>query len=263
MLNAPTRLSHPVLGIRPEAARTAPRLALHELFIGTRQQIAIIAIATVAAFVLGLLYLSMVSPSYTAVAQLLMDTQRSRSPPDAPNTSVDSSVIASQIETLKSETIARTVISRLGLDSDPEFTEPNLISRIAAWIEVGSTPAANTQRGRQRRAIDHFERALDVFQAGRSYAAVVRFTSADPEKAARITNAICDAYIDDQLEAQTLNSSKANLWFERRLNELRTLADRADQAVAEFRKENPGQLDSLRQRQLQSLVAAAQIQNRA
>src|SRR5258706_13253860 len=107
MLNAPKRLLHPALGIRPEAARSAPQVALHELFIGTRRQIAIIVTATIAAFGLGLLYLSTVSPRYTAVAELLIDTQRSRSPLDAPNSSVDSSVIRSQMETLKSETIAR------------------------------------------------------------------------------------------------------------------------------------------------------------
>jgi capsular exopolysaccharide synthesis family protein len=92
---------------------------------------------------------------------------------------------------------------------------------------------------------------------------VVRFTSADPEKAARITNAICDAYIDDQLEAITLNSTRANLWFERRLNELESQVNRADQALGAFRKENPGELDSLRQGQFQSLVVAAQAQKRA
>jgi capsular exopolysaccharide synthesis family protein len=263
MLDAPTRLSHPALGIRPETARSASQLALHELFVGTRRQIATILIATVAASVLGLFYLSIVSPRYTAVALLLIDTQRSRSPLDAPSSSVDTSVIASQIETLKSETIARTVISRLGLDSDPELTEPNLISRIAAWIEVGTTPAANPQGVRQRRAIDRFGRASDVFQAGRSYAAVVRFTSVDPEKAARITNAICDAYIDDQMEAKTLNSTRANRWFERRLDELQRYVDRANQALGAFRRENPGQLDSFRQGQFQSLVAAAQAQKQA
>ena len=259
MLNAPTRLSHPEFGIRPEGARRAPQLALHELFFGTRRQIAIIVTATIAAFCFGLLYLSIVSPRYTAVAELLTDTQRFRSPLDAPNSSVDLSVIASQIETLKSETIARTVISRLGLDSDPEFVEPNLISR---WIEAG-TPAATSERSRRRRAIDRFERALDVFLAGRSYAAVVRFTSVDPDKAARITNAICDAYIDDQFDAKTFNSTKANIWFERRLNELKTQSDLADRAMEDFRRENPRQLDSLRQGQFQSIVAAAEAQKRA
>jgi Mrp family chromosome partitioning ATPase/capsular polysaccharide biosynthesis protein len=266
MLNAPTRLSHTALGIRPEVtrispARSASQLPLHELFIGTRRQIAIVLTATIAAFSLGLIYLLAVSPHYTAVAELLIDTQRSRSPLDAPNSSVDLSIIASQVETLKSETIARTVISKLGLDNDPEFVEPNLFSRMAAWI--GDSARTNSLPGRQRTAIDRFGRALDVFLAGRSYAAVVRFTSVDPEKAARVTNAVCDAYIDDQLEAQTLNSTKANLWFERRLAELRGQADRANQALADFRKENPGQLDSLRQEQFQSLLAAVQVQNRA
>lgn len=268
MLNAPTRLSHTAPGIRPEASRVAfasstSQLALHELFFGTRRQIAIVATATIAAFALGLLYLLVITPRYTAVAELLIDTQRSRSPLDAPNSAVDLSIIASQVETLKSETIARTVISKLGLDNDPEFIEPSLTSRMAAWIGQDTTRATNTLRDRQRRAIDHFGRALDVFLAGRSYAAVVRFTSIDPEKAARITNAVCDAYIDDQLEAQTLHSSKANLWFERRLNELSAQADRASQAAADFRKENPGQLDSLRQQQYQNLLAVAQAQNRA
>jgi len=240
-----------------------PQLALHELFIGTRRQIAVIVTAIIAAFGIGLLYLSVVSPRYTAVAELLIDTQRSRAPLDAPNSAVDLSVIASQIETLKSETIARTVISKLGLDSDPEFIEPDLTSRMAAWTEAGTTAAANSQHRRQRRAIDRFRRALNVFLAGRSYVAVIRFTSIDPDKAARITNAVCDAYIDDQLDAKILNSTKAGLWFARRLNELKAQVDRANQAMGDFRRENPGELDSVRQGQFQSLLAAAQAQGQA
>jgi capsular exopolysaccharide synthesis family protein len=261
MLNPPTRLSHPALHIRPAAARGEPQWALHELFIGTRRQIAIILAATIVATSLGLIYLSMASPRYAAVAQLLIDTRRSRSPLDAPNSSVDASVIASQIETLKSETIARIVIGKLGLDKDPEFIEPTLISRIVAWLEVGNI--SDPQEEWQRRAIDRFARALDVVQAGRSYVAVVRFTSLNPEKAARITNAVCDAYIDDQLEAKSVNSARANLWFERRLNELGTRVDRANQALESFRSGNPGQLDSVRQGQSEGLVAAAQAQKQA
>jgi Mrp family chromosome partitioning ATPase len=241
--------------------RSASPLALHELFIGTRRQITIIVAVTVAALCLGLLYLVTIPPRYSATAELLIDTQRTRSPLDAPNSAIDLSVVASQIETLKSETIARAVISKLELDSDPEFIKPSLMSRIAAWIEPGTT--ANSKQRRQRTVIERFEAALDVFLAGRSYAAVVRFTSVDPEKAARITNAVCDAYIEDQLEARTLNAAKASLWFQRRLDELKAQVDRANQALGDFKVDNPGQLDSARQVQLQGLAATAQAQMRA
>jgi polysaccharide biosynthesis transport protein len=263
VINAPTGAPRPVSGIRSRPVRNTSPPALNELFFGTRLQIATIAATTAVALLLGLLFLAAASPRYRASALLLIDTQRSRSPLDAPNSVIDSSAVASQIETLKSETLARAVIGKLGLDTDPEFTRRGLISSLVAWIETGATGAPDSQQRRQRTLIERFESALDVFLAGRSYAAVIRFSSADPEKAARIANAICDAYIDDQLEARTAGSTRANQWFQSRLDELKSQADQAERALEEFSKEHPGQSDAARQVRLHDLMTAAQARKLA
>src|SRR6185437_13167046 len=113
------------------------------------------------------------------------------------------------IETIKSEKIALAVITRLALDKDPEFIEPDLVSRLIGLVGFFSTPHTNIRDLRQRQAVDYFGRALSVVQVGHSYAAIIRFTSLDPEKAARIANAVCEAYIEDQLEARTSNATRA------------------------------------------------------
>lgn len=263
VINAPTRVSRPASGIRSRPVRKTAPPALYALFVGTRRQIVTIVATAALALLLGLAYLAITPPRYGATAVLLIDPQRSRSSLDAPSSAIDSSAVASQVETLKSETLARAVIEKLGLETDPEFAKPGLISTLSARIDPAATGAADSGERRQRTVIEHFQSALDVYLAGRSYAAVVRFSSADPKKAARIANAICDAYIDDQLEARTTGSTRANVWFQRRLDELKSQADQADRALEAFQKNEPGQPDAARQGRLRDLMATAQARKRA
>ena len=162
------------LGIRPEPARDVTPLSLRALLAVLRRQLAIIGAVMLAAVTIAALYLLIAPARYTAVAQLLTDTKRSHSVPDLSGASVNSAVIESQIETIKSEKIALAVISRLKLDQDPEFIEPDLLSRLLVFVGLSSAPTGNILDLRQRKAVDYFGRGLSVVQVGHSYAAVIR-----------------------------------------------------------------------------------------
>jgi polysaccharide biosynthesis transport protein len=56
------------------------------------------------------------------------------------------------------------------------------------------------------------------------------FSSVDPDKAARIANEIADAYIEGQLSARALSAERANSWIQKRIADLRQLADSTMQA---------------------------------
>ena len=62
--------------------------------------------------------------------------------------------------------------------------------------------------------------------------------SINPAKAAKIANAIANAYIHDQLEARKETNKIGNLWLQERLTELRDEALRTDHAVQLFKREN-------------------------
>jgi succinoglycan biosynthesis transport protein ExoP len=81
-------------------------------------------------------------------------------------------------------------------------------------------------------------RDLSVQRVGRTYVLEISYTSLDRHKAARIANAIADAYILDQLDAKFKATRRASTWLQERINELRDEATNSDRAVQDFRVQN-------------------------
>jgi len=202
----------------------------------------------------GSLYLVVAKPSYSATAQVLIDTKRSDSP-GAQFAVVDTAVVESQIETIKTDKIAVAVIKKLALDEDPEFIVPGRIMRLLSMVGLVQLERPTTEQARLRAAMEKFKRALNVTRIGPSFLANILFSSVDAEKAARIGNEIADAYIEDQLSARALSAERANSWMQKRIADLRQQVDSAMQAADNSSAEQP--------EQKQRLEAAAQTAKRA
>jgi polysaccharide biosynthesis transport protein len=83
-----------------------------------------------------------------------------------------------------------------------------------------------------------FLEQLAVDPSGRSYAVLVRFTSVDPETAARVTNAIAELYVKHQLGSKRTAASGALDWLAGRLNELRAQLVKSEKAAGAYREKN-------------------------
>ena len=90
----------------------------------------------------------------------------------------------------------------------------------------------------QRRALAGFGRREAGSRVGLTYVMNIGFQSQDPDKAARIANAIADAYITDQLEAKYQATRRASVWLQDRLGELGSQASAADRAAVDFKQKN-------------------------
>ena len=66
----------------------------------------------------------------------------------------------------------------------------------------------------------------------------VSFRSPDREKAARIANAVADAYINDQLNVKYEAARRASVWLQGRIAELRNQSNTAARAVEEYKEKN-------------------------
>lgn len=188
-------------------------------------------------------YLAVAKRSYSATAQVMIDTKRS-DPSGAQFMVVDTSVVESQIETIKTDKIVVAVIKRLGLDQDPEFVAPGRLARLLSKLHLVRLEQASNPQARLRLAIAKFKRELNVTRIGPSYLANISFSSADPEKAARIANEVADAYIEDQLSARALSAERANSWMQKRATALRRQADSALQAAGNSSGEQKQQLEA-------------------
>jgi polysaccharide biosynthesis transport protein len=93
--------------------------------------------------------------------------------------------------------------------------------------------------------------------AGQGYTLAVSITSMDPARAARLANAVAEAYLVDKLDTRFEAARRASSWLSDRLAELRGQLRASEEAVAQFRAEHglysSGGAVSLNQQQLSEL----------
>ncbi|MCA1495224.1 MULTISPECIES: polysaccharide biosynthesis tyrosine autokinase [unclassified Bradyrhizobium] len=209
-----------------------------------RQLPAIVAIVS-ACVILALLYLFTAAPQFTSTASMVIDTRKVQlfqQQSVLGDIAVDSATVETQVEILKSENISLSVIRDLHLTEDPEFVGPGggfLGAIVAAFRGLFSSGGANlSEFALTRKALVQLEKNRKVKRVGQTYVMEISFTSLDPAKAARIANAIADAYIVDQLEAKYQATRRASVWLQDRIKELRTQASAAQKAVVDFKTLN-------------------------
>jgi len=196
----------------------------------------------------------------------------------------DDSTIESEIELLKSRAFAARLVDQLALVEDPEFNTaldparrpfwksaawrdhlPGPVRRYLFGDEV-SGGAVNEGDGASARlrTIDNFLDRLDVDQVSRSYVLQIRFSAEDAAKAARITNAVADTYIVDQLEGKYAAGQRATTWLRARVDEMRGQLVEAEQRIVDRRNAGgiagEGRIDPLQQQigQINGQLAQAQ-----
>jgi uncharacterized protein involved in exopolysaccharide biosynthesis len=217
-----------------------------------RRHVPIISLTCFAALGLATLYLITAVPTFTAKALLILNSKATLGDAAAVST-----IVESQIEIIRSESIASAVIEKLDLAQDPEFATGRgsgmiSISRLLGW----SKPA--TEASAARYALEPFERKLSVKRVGPTYLVEITFGSRDPDRAAQILNAVAEKYITHQMDKVALQDQK---WVKDRLNELSTQALTAQKALEDYSKDPKEPADSVAT--IDKLAAAAESSKNA
>lgn len=196
-----------------------------------RRHFSIMMLICSSAFCVALLYLIVATPTFTARAQIIVDSKAA----SADIASV-STIVESQVAILKSEGIARTVLAKLELGEDPEFSGGIVrrLSRSASRLLGWSEPESNSEVTQY--SVDAFERKLSVKRAGLTYIVDVAFDSSDPERAAQILSNVLETYIASQMDAKYKRTLQNEKWVKDRVNELSSQALAAKKAVADYNK---------------------------
>jgi polysaccharide biosynthesis transport protein len=257
-------------------------LTFRDIWSFLRRHILALVALTVAGTGLGGLYLANTEPTYSAIARIVIDHEQARIASQDPSTGtiiIEAAEIASEVEIVKSEAIARAVIRRLNLLEDPEILDslswrsrfrsslmPFLSLLMGDEHETDGAGIAQDEEHLMRRTMAGFLSRVTVNRVGQSYVLEIGYTSTDPAKAARTANAIADAYMQISLEAKSTALTQGAAWLENRLIELGQKAQAAALGVEEFRNAHDitqiGQTDSLDHRQLaeiSSQLLAAQV----
>lgn len=242
-------------------------IGLPQLLAFLRRWRRTIATATAACLALGVLYLAVTPPTYTASATLVIDPRKLAifgSGNVLEDTSISNSAVETQVQVLQSGRIAHAVVDKLKLTQDTAFMSPppSPMQLAERWIRA-QVSALLGRNNRSSAAVvpsaDVADRAaatllgnLDVSRVGLSYAISVAYSATDPQQAMRLANAVAQAYLDDQVRAQVSAAERASAWLESRIADLQTRA--ADPTLsAQEKSANRATYDSFLERYTQTV----------
>ncbi|KQX42492.1 hypothetical protein ASD04_00520 [Devosia sp. Root436] len=180
-------------------------LNLRAIFGLLRRQFRLIAVTVVAVVALATLVAFTLTPTFTSSALILVDpSNKNLLAPEAQmnSSAADSARIDSEVELARSDNVLLRAIRDENLVTDPEFgVSIGLWPRILTFLRL-STPALPTGEQAVNQALSELRSAVSVQRRGLTYLISVQVRSEQAEKAARITNAIAESYIADQLASK-------------------------------------------------------------
>jgi len=193
--------------------------------------------------ILTVVALLLTTPKYTSTALVLIEPRVNRV---ADSTSVlsnlpnDFETIQTELEVITSHGLLRKVVRELSLTRDPEFNgglKPVWFGRRLLDALLRGDDRPPTQEELERGATDTLAAVTSATSNGRSRVLSVSVEAESPEKAARLSNAVADAYLVSQLDAKFEATQRTSVWLNKRLTELKEQVRRAEQAVEQYRQE--------------------------
>jgi uncharacterized protein involved in exopolysaccharide biosynthesis/Mrp family chromosome partitioning ATPase len=236
----------------PGPGDTAPSGVREFVRFLNRRKLIILA-PTILVTVATWLVVSTIAPQYAAEAALALDARKvqivqnevvSRLPEESP-------VVRTELDVVASRSLIERVVDRLALENDRGFLR-EVAARHSTWEDLVdrargvlarrfpdmavTAPAAI--RLTRSQLVDWLTDHLKVSNDGRSFTIIVSYTSEDPKRAAKITNAVAEEYLADQVRTKAGATTRANVWLGEKLAQLRRDLEKSEAAVDNFRRQN-------------------------
>jgi capsular exopolysaccharide synthesis family protein len=160
-----------------------------------------------------------------------------------------------QSEIIKSRAVTEMVVERLGLEQPPPEADlqaandesntsnsfgariRNSLAELKSWLPEELRPAPPVvldEEGRHVALVSSILGGVSVSGGIESEVLIVSYTSADRRKAAELSNAFAEAYIDFGRESRISNVQQATSWLGRRIEELRKKTVASEEALRAF-----------------------------
>src|ERR1700761_9259581 len=220
-------------GLEPAADSNAFDLRTFWLTLCWRARL--IAGITLTTVVLATAALIVIPPKYLATAVVIVDPRQlhvTDTPTVLTGIGADAAAVESQVEIITSTALARKVITAMKLEDDPEFAQASWSDEVGNALHalVGGDGGA-LQRTKEERLISNVQKNLTVRRRGQTYVLEINFYAKEAAKAARIANAVAQAYLADQRDVNSSTTASASEWLDSRLQDMRERVRRSDEAV--------------------------------
>jgi len=184
-------------------------------------------------------FLYVAVPAFTGIATVILDPRKqvvTNSPEVLSNVPDESPVIDTQVQIIQSRAVVGKAVDDL-LSRDPHLKIHN--PRYFIWqaredMDLPSTSGGDPSLARAQ-LIDLLLMQLDVERVGLTSALTVNYKDENPELAARITNAISDAYIRYQSDLKKRATKDADKWLTQRVAELKSQFESAQSRLDAYR----------------------------
>lgn len=187
----------------------------------------LVLVTTLAAIFAAVLIIKLVPPRYTANSRLMLDIVK----PDpvtgqALSSQFARAFVATQIELIRDYRVAGRVVDTFNWTASPEL----------AAVYQASNPGADSsfRRWLAEKVID----GTDAELITGSNILEIRYTSDNPETAAKIADALRDAYESETRLMKQRGAIRSAEWFQSQTNKLRADLAKAEDAKAKFEREN-------------------------
>ncbi|WP_309086564.1 exopolysaccharide transport family protein [Chelativorans sp.] len=181
------------------------------------------------------------TPHYRAETRVLIEARESvytrpQTTAEADRAILDQEGVASQVQVITSTDILTEVARELELADHPEFadTQPSLTERFLRAIGLNRGP----EIAPEQRVLEELREDLTIYQVENSRVIVIEFSSADPQLAAQVPNAVADAYVASLRAAESQSTDDATEWLEPEIEDLRQRVREAEAKVAQFRAQS-------------------------
>jgi polysaccharide biosynthesis transport protein len=200
-----------------------------------------IIIPTLLAALGAYIAVQLITPKYSSEARVLIEARENvYLRPDADKSitdpTVDAEAVTSQAQVILSRDLALEVINKLKLGDLPEF-DPTLngvspLRSLLGMLGLVKDPLSMTH---EERVLNSYYDRLSVSPLEKSRIINIDFLSSDPELAARVANAIADAYLVRQQQAQQEQAKSAGQWLAGQIETMRQKVEAAEAKVEDFR----------------------------
>jgi polysaccharide biosynthesis transport protein len=242
MFEAPRQFKSVVLANADVAAAPPADIDLGKIVsVLWRGRTTILAAAALA-LLAAVLFVLVAPHRFTATTEILIDPTDLRAvaneaTPSSQTTDTQLLQVDSQVRVLTSDDVLRRVVEAEGLAHDPEFTRgPSalraLLDRVMATLGRHQSLAKPDPA---LAALNALRSHVQVKRAERTYVVDVSVSSEDPAKAARLANAMAQAYLVEQTDVRADAARQVSRSLTGRLNELKQSVQRAEDAVQAFK----------------------------
>ncbi|MGE3065899.1 MAG: GumC family protein [Hyphomicrobiaceae bacterium] len=227
-----------------------PAFDLNNIILIVRRNARKLVLGLLLGLFLGAALLVLIQPTYQATTTLMVDGREQKvfgSDAVISPFRAESTAIASEVAVIKSPEVLRKVVEKLDLAHDPEFevikSPPGPLSRLKRSIQamIGIKPPATgfdptgDSRDETTELIENFYKAVTVGTIQYTNLIDISVSSKDPDKAARMANALADAYLLQQLETRYGATRKATDWLRARLDELKEKLRLSEQRLEKYK----------------------------